>query len=61
MYVCGNRPDNVTRYNHKNTDRWLTPPAAYKPTTLATAASTLALTLSVAGVVAIGVMLLQRI
>lgn len=61
MYVCGNRPDNVTRYNHKNTDRWLTPPAAYKPTTLATAASTLVLVFCVASMVAIGVMLLQRI
>ena len=61
MYAAGSYADHVTRYNHKNTDRWLTPPAAYKPTTLATAASTLALTLSVAGVVAIGVMLLQRI
>ena len=61
MYVCGNRPDHVTRYNHKNTDRGLTPPAAYKPTTLATAFSTIALTLSVACVVTIGVMLLQSI
>ena len=61
MYVCGNRPDNVTRYTHKNTDRWLTPPAAYKPTTLATAASALLLTSCVAGLVAFGVMLLQRI
>lgn len=61
MYVCGNRPDHVTRYNHKNTDRWMTPPAAYKPTTLATAANTLVLVLSVSSLVAVGVMLLQSI
>lgn len=61
MYVCGNRPDHVTRYNHKNTDRWLTPPAAYRATTLATAANTFALVFSVSCLVAVGVMLLQRI
>lgn len=26
MYKVGNLPDHVTRYNHKCTDRWLTPP-----------------------------------
>lgn len=23
MYAVGNLPDHVTRYNHKNTSRWL--------------------------------------
>jgi hypothetical protein len=23
MYAVGNLPDHVTRYNHKNTNRWL--------------------------------------
>lgn len=23
MYAAGNLPDHVTRYNHKNTNRWM--------------------------------------
>lgn len=61
MYVCGNRPDHVTRYTRKDTDRWLTPPAAYRPTMLATAAGSLVLVACVAALVVFGVMLLQRI
>ena len=58
MYKVGNLPDHVTRYNHKCTDRWLTPPAQ-RGFDWRLLSNVILMAISVACIIVSGVMILQ--
>lgn len=63
MYAVGNLPDHVTRYNHKNQNRWMVmtrPPERLTAwDILSRAATVLGFTLSGAGLITAAVFVLQ--
>lgn len=62
MYAVGNLPDHVTRYNHKNPNRWLVQTA--RPRSHEGAAmlmQTISMTMAVAGLILTAVMMLQGV
>lgn len=58
MYKVGNLPDHVTRYNHKCTDRWLTPPVQHG-IDLRMMVDVFLMGISIVGIIVSGVMILQ--
>lgn len=60
MYAAGRIPDHVTRYNHKSTDRWLTPPVQ-RGFDWRMLSNIILLGISVACIIVSGVMILQGI
>lgn len=61
MYAVGNLPDHVTRYNHKNPNRWLVQRIQVERRSPAGALTILAMALSVAGMIVTAAMVLQGV
>lgn len=58
MYAAGNLPDHVTRYNHKDSNRWLVPAREPSSITLAGIGNAVLFALSVAGIILSAVMMM---
>lgn len=61
MYAVGNLPDHVTRYNHKNPNRWLIQRVRVERRAGRDMLTVLAMCLPVAGLVVTAVMMLQGV
>lgn len=61
MYAVGKLPDHVTRYNHKNESRWMTPPRPYRHTDAGTVVSNLVMGGALASLTAVAVIILQAV
>lgn len=61
MYAAGNLPDHVTRYNHKNTNRWMVQHAQVEAPRATDLLSVIAFTLCAAALIVSAVMILQGI
>lgn len=61
MYAVGNLPDHVTRYNHKNESRWMTPPRPYRHTDAGMVVSNLVMGGALASLTAVAVIILQAV
>ena len=59
MYVAGSYRDHVTRYNHKDTSRWMTPPRPYRPRTKGQIVDMVVISAAVSALIVFGVMVLQ--
>lgn len=59
MYYAGRYRETVTRYTHKNVDRWLKPPRPARCIDWAEVQSCILIMLSVAILIALGVVILQ--
>lgn len=56
----GKYPDHVARYTHKP-NRWMNPPTTYRQTTAGAIHQNAIIALSVAVLIAVGVMILQAV
>lgn len=61
MYAVGNLPDHVTRYNHKDQSRWMTPPRASRSFTLRGVLEGLMYGLCSAGMIVAAVVIFQAV
>lgn len=59
MYVAGNYRESVTRYTHKNCDRWMRPARPVHSINWADVQNCIIITLSVSILIALGVVILQ--
>lgn len=61
MYAAGNLADHVTRYNHKNPNRWMIQRVQVERRSPAGALTVLAMVISVACMIASAVVILQGV
>lgn len=59
MYYAGNYRESVTRYNHKDINRWMRPARPVHSINWAEVESCIIIALSVAILIALGVVILQ--
>ena len=61
MYAVGNLPDHVTRYNHKNQNRWMIQRVRVERPRANDVLSTVAMVLCVPALIVSAVMILQGV
>lgn len=61
MYAAGRLPDHVTRYNHKNLNRWMIHTVEVERPSAYGVAATLTIAVCVPLLITLGVMILQAV
>ena len=61
MYAAGNLPDHVTRYNHKNPNRWLVQTAHVRRITAWDVVDKVAMLLTAPALIVTAVLILQGV
>ena len=61
MYAAGRLPDHVTRYNHKNLNRWMIHTVEVERPSAYSVASTLVIAACIPVLIVLGAMILQGI